>query len=311
VLLQFRAFRLGRRDLAQLGYKRSDGTVQTLYLVKTFFSALMFDLAFALVVLALADPSWGERPVEEDRENLDVVVVVDISRSMLATDTGPSRLSRGLSVVRSVSRQLPSARFAVVVFKGGATILLPLTEDLNALEAVLDGVTPNLVSSPGSDLEAGIDVALEAFPEGANAHRAVLVVSDGESLSGTPDRAARTARAQGIPVITIVTGTEEGATVPAGDGSPVLDEEGRPVVSRAQPAVLQAIAEITDSSSFRVDELNVVTLLAEELREYVSRRDAAGFRLVAVRRYPLFLAAGLVAFLMSVAVRVIRWAELF
>ena len=194
MLIQLRAYFKGRKDLAVLGRHWDRDAVQTLFLVKWFFLVLTFDLFVALSIFALSDITWGERPVEEDRDNLDVVVALDISRSMLADDVEPSRLSQSLAVIRSASRQLPAARFGLIVFKGDAVLLLPLTEDLNALEAVLDGVSPQLVSTPGTDLERGLAKAMDAFPAGTNAHRAILLISDGESLSGSPARAATTAR---------------------------------------------------------------------------------------------------------------------
>jgi len=311
ILIQLRGYFKGRTDLALLGRHWDHDAVQTLFLVKWFFSVLTFDLFVALSIIALSDVTWGERPVVEDRDNLDVVVALDISRSMLADDVEPSRLSRSLAVVRSVSRQLPAARFSLVVFKGDAVMLLPLTEDLNALEAVLDGVSPQLVSTPGTDLERGLSRAIEAFPAGTNAHGAILLISDGESLTGSPARAATSARSLGIPVLTIVAGTLDGSTLAAVDGSVITDADGRPVISRASPTVLQAIAESTLSTTVWLNDLEVVKTVVDNLLGHVERREAAGFRLVPVSRYPLFTGAALIALALSLAIRIIRWQDMF
>jgi Ca-activated chloride channel homolog len=311
ILLQLRAYFKGRKDLSMLGRHWNRDSAQTLYLVKWFFSMLTFDLFLALSLLALSDVRWGERPIEEDRDNLDVIVALDISRSMLADDVEPTRLGRSLSVIRSVSRQMPAARFGLVAFKGEAVVLLPLTEDLNALEAVLDGISPQLVSTPGTDLERGLGQAIDAFPEGSNAHRAVLLISDGETLSGTPARAAANARSLGIPVLTIIAGTLDGSTLPAGDGSVITDEGGRPVISRATPRVLESIAELTGSMSIWLDNLEVVGMVTDNLLEHVEHRESSGFRLIPVSRYPLFILAALIALAASVAIRIIRWQDMF
>ena len=311
MLIQLRAYFKGRRDLAVLGRHWNRDAVQTLFLVKWFFSVLTFDLFIALSIFALSDVTWGERPVVEDRDNLDVVVALDISRSMLADDVEPSRLSRSLAVIRSVSRELPAARFGLIAFKGEAVMLLPLTEDLNALEAVLDGVSPQLVSTPGTDLERGLARAIDAFPAGTNAHRAILLISDGESLSGSPTRAAITARSLGIPVLTIIAGTLDGSTLSAGDGSVITDDEGRPVISRATPAVLQGIAESTLSASVWLNDLEIVGVVVENLLGHVERRETSGFRLVPVSRYPLFIGTALIALALSLAIRIIRWQDMF
>jgi Ca-activated chloride channel family protein len=311
IAAQVVAFLKGRRDIALLGRPSSSDSARTLYAVKSFFAALTFNLFVVFAVFALADPTWGERPVEEDRDDLDVVVCLDISRSMLATDVDPSRLARSLSLVRSVSRQLPAARFALLVFKGDATMLLPLTEDLNALETVLDGISPDLVSTPGTDIEKGLSTAIEAFPPGTNAHRAILLVSDGESLDGTPDRPAGVARSLGIPVLTVVAGTAEGATLVARDGTTVMDSAGRPVVSRASETVLRGIADATGTITVGIADLDAAATVADGLRAHAERREAAGFRLVPVRRYALFIGAALAALALYLAVGVIRWQRAF
>ncbi|MEE8441374.1 MAG: VWA domain-containing protein [Spirochaetia bacterium] len=311
ILIQLRAYTKGRTDLVVLGRHLDGNAVQTLFLVKWFFSALTFNLFVALSIFALSDVTWGGRPVEEDRDDLDVIVALDISRSMLADDVRPSRLGRSLAVIRSVSRQLPAARFGLIAFKGDAVMLLPLTEDLNALEAVLDGVSPQLVSTPGTDLERGLADAIDAFPNGTNAHRAILLISDGESLSGSPARAATAARSLGIPVLTIIAGTLDGSTLSAGDGSLITDDEGRPVISRAAPAVLQGIAESTSSISIWLNDLEIVAMVVDNLLGYVERREVSGFRLAPVNRYPLFIGAALIALALSLAVRIIRWQDIF
>lgn len=311
ILIQLFGYLRGRQDLARLSRHVDSDEAQTLYLVKWFFSALSLDLFLVLAVLALANPTWGEEPVEEDRESLDIVVSLDISRSMLADDVAPSRLGRSLTVVRSVSRQLPSARFAVVAFKGDSSVLLPLTEDLNALETVLDGVRPELISAPGTDLERGLTAALDAFPDGSNAHQSILLISDGESLSGAPERAADRARRLGIPVVTVVAGTAEGSTLTDSTGAVVTDEDGRPVISRAEPAALSSIAEATGSLAVSLSNVELVSDIVRFLDTHVETRESAGYRLVAVQRYPLFIAAALIMLILSVSVRVFRWKELF
>jgi Ca-activated chloride channel family protein len=311
VLIQLRTFIRGRRELLNLTRQWHTETVQTLYAVKWFFSSLAFVLFVAAAVFALADVSWGERPVEEDRESLDVVVSIDISRSMLATDISPSRLERSIAVVRSVSRQLPQARFGIVAFKGDAVTLLPLTEDANALEAVLDGISTRLVSAPGTDIERGLETALDAFPPGTNAHRAVILLSDGEGLSGSPGRVAAEARRVGTPVFTIIAGTAEGSTIPLADGSVVTDQDGRPVVSRASPALLTEISETTGAHAISLTDTEIVSALTESLEGHVEGREQTGFRLVPVRRYPFFVGLALVALVISMTVRTIRWNGLF
>jgi len=311
VLLQLRAFLRGRSEIVKLAVQWPAQDVVRLYVVKWFFSALAFDLFVVLSILAAADISWGERPVEEDRAGLDLVVAVDVSRSMLARDVDPSRLARGIAVVRAVSRQMPAARMALVAFKGDAITLMPMTEDSNALEIVLDGVGPALISSPGTNVGAGLTEALRSFPEGSFAHGAIVVVTDGEVLSGDAEEPLAEMSRRGIPGLTIVAGTPGGAPVPGPEGTTLLDEAGRPVVSRPDAAFLADVAERTGGALLWLDDADIVARLTSELSSFVGTREREGFRLVPRRRYRLFLGAALVSLFISTLVRVVRWRGMF
>jgi len=284
VAIQLRAFAKGRSEILMLGVQWPADQVERLYTVKWFFSTVAFDLFLVFAVLAAANITWGDTPVEEDRAGLDVAIVVDVSRSMLATDVEPSRLVRSLAVVRAMSRQLPTARMALVAFKGDAITLMPMTGDINALRS---------------------------FPEGSFAHGAVVVLSDGEALSGQTEGPLSELRRRGIPAVVVVAGTPEGAPVPGSEETALLDEDGRPVISRADTAHLADIAARSDGSLFLLNAPDIVSQLAEELSGYVRVREQEGFRLVPHRRYRLFLSVAMVALLISIGIRGIRWRDMF
>jgi Ca-activated chloride channel family protein len=308
--LQIRTLILGRRDILRLGRQWPSGSVTSVYLVKWFFSTAAFNLFVVLTVLAAADITWGQEPIEEDRTGLDVVMVVDVSRSMLASDTEPSRLQRSVGVMRGVGRQMTQARVAVVAFKGDAVTLMPMTEDITAVEVALDIAGPSLISAAGTDLNRGLVEALDRFPAGTGAHRAVVLFSDGEALTGSVTTTIARARREGIPVLTVVAGTAEGAVVPGADG-PLLDEQGRPVISRADPRELQQVASMTGGTFHSVDDPSIVADLSESLERFADIRETEGFRLGGRRRFRLFLGAGLAALAVSVAIRVVRWRDMF
>ena len=311
VALQARAFVRGRGEIALLGASWSRDQVLRLYAVKSFFSAFTFDLFLLFAIVAAADVTWGERPIKEDRSGLDVVIAIDVSRSMLAADVLPTRLDRSTGVVRSMSRQLPGSRTALVAFKGAAITLMPLTEDANSLEILLEGVGPALVSAPGTNIESGLAEALRLFSDSSGAHRAVVLVSDGEELSGDVDGPLAEFRRLGIPVMAVVSGSADGAPVPAWDGTPMVDENGRPVVSRADRTLLERVATRTGGTLFELDAPDLAGELARTLSRFAAVRQSEGFRLVPVRRFRLFLGGAFVALLLSLAVRVLRWRGMF
>ncbi len=311
VALQTRAVVKGRREIGLLGALWSRDQVHRLYTVKWFFSAFAFDVFLLFAIVAAADVTWGERPIEEDRSGLDVVVAIDVSRSMLAADVLPTRLDRSIGVIRAMSRQMSPARMGLVAFKGAAITVMPLTEDSNSLEIMLEGVGPALVSAPGTNIESGLAEALRSFPESSFAHRAIVLISDGEALAGDVDAPLAELRRLGIPVLAVVTGSPDGAPVPSWDGTPIHDESGRPVISRSDRTVLDRVAARSGGTLFDLDTPDLAGELARTLSRFAAVRRREGFRLVPVRRFRLFLWTAIVALLISTGVRVIRWRGMF
>jgi Ca-activated chloride channel homolog len=310
ILSQLREYRMADRDLRNLfGTRRRD--VHTVLLVKWFFSSLFLVLFVVFAVLAASGITWGQRSVEEDRRGLDVAAVVDVSRSMLAQDIRPSRMDRAKELLRSMVQDLPDARFAVVVFKGTAFTLVPMTEDRTAIESFIRSIGTGLMSAGGTNLETGLQRALDSFPEGSGRNRAIVLITDGEALNGAAVAAAEDARERGIPIFTVAAGTVDGSTIPLASGDLVTDGQGQPVITAARPAELRALAQETKGRSYFMTEADVFSGLVRGLGEYRSRREAEGFRLVAVERYQGFLLVALAFLVLHIGVRVVRWRNVF
>lgn len=307
ILVQYANYRRGRRDLKVLTGAAGRTDIHTIYQVKAFFLALFFDLFIVFAVLALAGFSWGMDTVEEDRSGLELAIVVDVSRSMLAEDVPPSRLARSASVVRGLVRELAGSRFSVVVFKGDAVTVVPMTEDAVAVESVLDFLGTGLISTPGTNLARGLEEALESFPEGSARNRAVLVFSDGESLSGSPYEVVYRAVNRGIPVFTLGAGTVEGTTVFLADGTPIIDDNGNPVVSRLEADVLRVVAAESGGQYLSLSDVNVFSALLGRLRSFEEIRTVRGFRLQPIRRFRLFLALSALFLVLYLALRTVRF----
>ncbi|MFP4483469.1 MAG: vWA domain-containing protein [Spirochaetota bacterium] len=308
IYTQLREYRLAERDLRRIyGPRRRD--VHNVLLVKWFFSSLFLVIFVVFAVLASAGITWGRRSVEEDRRGLDVVVAVDVSRSMLAADVRPSRIERSKELLRSMVQDLPDARFAVVVFKGSAFALVPMTEDRAAIESFIRSVGPGLTSAGGTDVEAGLRQALESFPDGSGRNRAIVLITDGETLSGSPLVVAEDARDEGIPIFTVVAGTADGTTVTLASGDLLTDRRGEPVITAARPDLLREVSRETKGGSYSMTEADVFSGLIRGLSEYRARRESEGFRLVAVERYQGFLLVALAFLALHIAVRVVRWRE--
>ena len=204
--------------------------------------------ALALGVLALAEPRFDKQIRTVTSTGADIMLVVDLSRSMGAQDVDPSRLERARREVADLGRTRQGDRVGLVIFSGGAYLRLPLTEDFVALENVLAAADTNTFQANGSALGLAIDEAVEALQRSeSSAGQALLVLSDGEihdpqAAIEAADRAA----AAGVRIYAMGIGIEA-APVPDGRGS-LLRHEGQVVQSTPDFTVLQEIASRTSGA---------------------------------------------------------------
>ncbi len=309
-LLLLVRFRADRASLGALVGPRRFRRLYNVWLVKSFFAGA-FAVAFVvLAVLALAEPRGGRRVVPDERAGLDVVFLLDVSRSMLASDSQPSRLASAAAAAERLAAALPAPRIAVVAFKGEAYRLLPLTEDLEALALVLAAAGPELSTSTGSNVEAGIRSALASLPD-AGRYRVIFLFSDGESLEGQAVRAARDARAAGVPIVAVAVGTEAGAQLVLADGRTVFDRSGRPVVSRLDLRQLEDVAAASEGRVYRPEETARIARELLSLLKGLGEKDwTQGVRAERRPLYRLFLSIALGLLLLGRVVRVVRWGRL-
>lgn len=214
-------------------------------------------LGLAALLFALARPQWGRKEIEIERTGVDLMIALDVSRSMLAADAGgTNRLSAARHALDRLLDRLGGDRVGLVLFAGEAYLAAPLTRDHSALSRSLEAASPWIVSEQGSDLGKAIARARESFDRSAEGPRTLLVVSDGEQLEGDAIAAARTAARDGIRVHTAGVGSAAGARLPRNAwerDSFVKNAAGRVVVSRRDEHGLQRIAAAGDGRYVRVE----------------------------------------------------------
>lgn len=211
---------------------------------------LLAGVALAASV-ALAGPRWGSRVVTAETKGLNVLIAVDISRSMLATDAGPSRLERAKEQARRLIHQLDGDRVGLVAFAGQSFILSPLTVDGSALLMLVDALDPDLTSAGGTELSPvllqGRDLLFAGDPI---ADRVLVVFTDGEGHDSLPgiEAAAERLRRDGVRLVIVAEGGLEPVTIP------ILDVHGTPTGVQRDPAgeivrtvrrddIIQAVAD--------------------------------------------------------------------
>lgn len=254
-------------------------------------------LLLAAVVAAavgLAEPRWGTRAAPLERRGIDLVIALDISRSMEAADVAPSRAAAAGAGVEALLAGLRGDRAGLVTFGGSAFRRSPLTQDLSALGQLVQGAqAERALVGPGTDIGAALRAALDtlAVPDAAET-RAVVLISDGEDLGDAAAAAAADAAAAGVRVYTVAVGTEGGAPLPP--GAPVADaetERGEAALSRADRAALAAIARPTGGDLRELDALPGLAVEFGRLRQ--SEIDRAS-RTVPVERAGWWFAAAAV-----------------
>ncbi len=257
-------------------------------------------LAVAFAIVALARPQWGriDEPVFD--QSREILIAIDLSRSMLAPDIKPSRLERSKLLTQSLLERLEGERVGLIVFAGTAFLQSPLSADYEILRDFLPALSPDYLPQGGSNYRALLDAALQAFGATSSADRFLIVLSDGDATDNDWRSRIATLKERGVRVIGLGVGTDAGTMIPDGSGGFVKDPRGAVVLSKLESATLRTLAEETsgtyrDASNW-VDLAGLVAETVETGRkgEFVEKNSV---RLV--ERYQWPLAFALWCFLVS------------
>lgn len=207
---------------------------------------------FAMVV-ALMQPQWGSRFVATPRVGSEIMIALDVSRSMLADDAKPSRLERAKAEISDLLSYLDDDYVGLIAFAGRATVLSPMTPDKSFLRLALDRAGPHVVSRGGTNLAEPILRTVAGMGDPGPAQRALILITDGEDHDSFALDAAKRAAEAGIKIIAIGFGDEAGSQIYLRDpktGARTLlrDGDGRAVVSRLDGELLREIALATDGA---------------------------------------------------------------
>lgn len=258
-----------------------------------------------LVVFAAARPQWGHSEQTFQARTRNVVVALDVSRSMLATDVRPNRLERAKADVVDLIDSLEGDRCALVAFRRTGVLLCPLTTDHGFLRAALEGATPDSAPRGETDLGAALRTALDALDPAADDHNAILLISDGGDLRGNALDAARAAAKRNIPVFTVGLGDpKHGSTIPDASGSGVQQYQGAAVTTKLEEAALAAIAKASGGryvplATAGTAETTLGAIYRRFLRQVAAKEQAEEEELRATERFGWFLVPGLVLMLLA------------
>jgi len=218
-------------------------------LVRQNVKMVLLVLAALLLVLALTEPKWGFQWEKIERRGIDVIVAVDVSRSMLATDVKPTRLERAKRNILDLLQILDGDRIGLIAFRGAAHELCPLTLDYGAVKMFVDDLSPELTAAGSTDLGAPIRKAIALFDQSSKNSRALILITDGQDFSGDASAAAELAKKHNVRIFCVGIGTPEGAPVQLiderGNTTYVKDASGNVQLAKLDEETLKRIAFIT------------------------------------------------------------------
>ena len=217
---------------------------------------VLYLLAFACVVLAAARPQFGSKLREEKSKGVEMMLVVDVSNSMLAEDFEPNRLERTKYAIGKLFEGLHQERVGLVAFAGEPKVQLPITSDYRMAQAFAKRLSPSLVGEQGTAIGKALQLATLSFSSQSEQSRVIVLITDGENHEDDAVEAARVAKEQGIRIYTIGIGTPEGAPIKI-DVEFVKDEDGQMVVSKLGEQMLEQIASITDGAYVRATKQSI------------------------------------------------------
>jgi len=262
-------------------------------------------LALAFLILALARPQWGSQVQVVEQEGVQVMVVLDVSKSMLAQDLKPDRLTRARLEISDLMNRLDGDEIGLVLFSGASFIQFPLTSDYDTARAFLDNARPEVISRPGTAVADAIETAMSGFDPQRSSQKVIVIMTDGEDHEGDPVAAAQQAAADGAIIYTIGFGSAQGEPIPEFDADGRLvgykkDGNGEVVLSRLDEVTLQRIAQTANGRYFRARaDGSELDELAAELDDLQAEQLQTRFETQKIERFQLFLLVTLAAMFIS------------
>jgi Ca-activated chloride channel homolog len=238
---------------------------QTLSLPRRRLQIIVQALALLFLVLALARPQAGESQQEIKSEGIEMIVLADVSESMLSEDVKPSRLAQMKIDLSKLLELMPGNKIGIIAFAGSSALLSPLTSDPNALRMYIDSLDTDSVSTQGTNFETALGYAKEAFEKGGvtqdkngRTTRVILIESDGEDQEKGALEVAKTLAKEDIRIYSVAYGTEKGGAIPMRDNSGNMmgykrDQSGQTVLTQVHGDFLKSLADAGNGQFYHAD----------------------------------------------------------
>lgn len=220
---------------------------------------VMILIALMFVIIGVAGPQFGSKLQQIKKQGVELIVVLDVSNSMLAQDIKPNRLEKAKMAISRMVEKLSDDKVGMIVFAGNAYVQLPITTDYSSAKLFLSNINTDIVPVQGTAIGAAIDLAAKSFTPETETSKAIIVITDGENHQDDAVAAARFAHEKGITIHTIGMGLEQGAPIPekGNPGQFMKDGSGNVVVSKLDEQTLQEIAKAGEGMYVRASNTDV------------------------------------------------------
>lgn len=266
---------------------------------KTAVKFLLIALAFGLGVVALANPRVPDKNSGEVRKGIDVVIALDVSNSMRATDIAPDRLSRAKQFISRVIDNLQDDRVGLVVFAGYGYAQMPLTFDYDAARLYVSAADPSNISAQGTSIADAFDKANMLFDKESERFKSIILITDGETHDENAMQKLKDLAAKGVMVNTVGIGSPEGSTLKDTAGNVKLDASGQPVVSKLNEQILEQIAQATNGVYVHLQSSDIAVKQVMNQYAQIERKALGDTSLYTYETYYTWLAVPMLLLLVA------------
>jgi Ca-activated chloride channel family protein len=268
-------------------------------------------LALFFIIIALARPQFGDKKKTIIRESSEIVIALDISKSMLAQDLKPNRLEKAKNMVLKIVEENVGEKIGVIVFSGTAMWQCPMTYDSKALKMFLQNVQVGSLPMGGTKISDAIILASKAVEKEICNGKVLVLISDGEDHDSKIKEAINEAKKTNLKIIAVGIGTLAGSPIPIEDENGtvknyVRDVQGQGVISKINSTLLKNVADETDGKYFDASGKDISVDLLKAVKDLEKNKSEVGQRDNKIDRFQIFLFIALVLLFVDLLIPVKR-----
>jgi Ca-activated chloride channel family protein len=256
------------------------------------FALLAF--AFAMGIVAVINPRKPGGAENFKRTGIDVAIVLDVSKSMLATDIAPSRLERAKQFIAKLMDEMPDDRIGLVLFAGKAYLQMPLTTDHGAAAMFVSSASPDAIPQQGTVISDALKMGANAFNSAEKRFKTIVLISDGEDHDEDAVSASKQLAAQGVMINTVGIGSPEGAVIPDPlTGLNKIDAAGNTVISKLNEDVLKKMAANTNGIYVHLESSDAAVAQIKQQLSQIERKAFSDESMISFKTFYAWLAGAM------------------